>query len=97
MRYSVNTNNLPRYKKETDKSWKLEKPSIEGGVFFTPKVGYDSNAVRQRKTLYGAVVQFTKRVSLISALSLSGEIYYDGAMASTKRLFNDNSSSVLAG
>lgn len=97
LRYYKTNNVLPHYKKETDKSWKKEKPSIETGIFYSPKSGYTTNGTPQRKTLVGTGFQYSKRVSLISALSLSAEIYYDGAMASTKNLFMDNSSSVLAG
>lgn len=97
LRYHASNNKLERYKKETDKSWKKEKTSLEAGAFYSPKVGYNVNGVRQRKMVTGATLQFTKRVSLISALSLSAELYYDAAMASTKRLYNDRSSSVLAG
>lgn len=97
VRYNTGSNILPKFRKQTDKSWKNEKPFIEAGIFYSPKGGYDKHDRPERKFVAGATVQVTKKVSIINAVSVAAEVYYDDALASAKRWYYDTSSSVFAG
>lgn len=98
IRYTPQNNSLPAYPKNKDTSWKQIKHAIDIGIFYSPKEGYKADfKTPARKVLTGTHVQVTKMISNISALSIAGEVYYDGALKNIKNHINDSSSSILAG
>lgn len=98
LRYTAQNNSLPAYSKTKDTSWKQIKHAIDIGIFYSPKEGYKPDfKTPARKVLTGVHIQVSKMISNISALSIAGEVYYDGALANIKKHINDSSSSVLAG
>ncbi len=97
LRYNTAKNILPQYIKQKERSWKGEKLKVDAGIFYSPKAGYNLDTTVKRKNLVGTTIQVSKKVSGLSALSASTEIYYDGAFLSVKKIINDNSSAIIAG
>ena len=96
--YFKDQNTLPVYNQLQDTGWKKLPVSWEGGVFISPKGGYDKNVKQVRKFLGGLNVQVGKQIAAIHKLTTGAEIYFDGGMQSIKRnLINDSSSNILAG
>ncbi len=96
--YFKEQNSLPIYNQVQDTSWKELPVSIEGGLFISPKGGYNKNVEQERNFLGGLYLQAGKQIASIHKLTAGAEIYFDGGMQSIKRnLINDSSSNILAG
>lgn len=95
--YFSKTNHLPKYKLAKDTSWKHEPVEFEAGFLYSPKSGYDNQWNSERKFLGGVMFLASKKISNISAITLSTEAYYDGAMKSIKNNIGDNTSTWFVG
>lgn len=96
--YYKDQNRLPIYKQLQDTAWKKMPVSWEGGLFISPKGGYNKNVQQERKFLGGLQVQAGKQIAAVHKLTVGAEMYFDGGMQSIKRnLINDSSSNILAG
>ena len=60
---------------------------IDVSGFYSPKGGYDSNKVAERKFVVGLSIQLVKQVSTIDAVTAGAEIYYDDGLHTIKKVF----------
>jgi hypothetical protein len=97
IRYSVESNASPKFRRIKDTAWKADKWNYDAFIFYSPKEGYSSEWARERKYLLGAGFQTSCRVSGINAITGSAEVYYDDAIGSIKKNLGDNSSNVFVG
>jgi len=99
LQYFSYSSHLPVYKKAKDSSWRKEPVHFDVAAFYSPKGGYSSRRVSERKFLGGISFQAVKRVASIDAISLGAEVYYDAALRSIKEIYlhDSSSSSTLAG
>ena len=97
IRYSVESNVSPKFRRIKDTTWKADKWNYDAFVYYSPKEGYDTEWQRERKYLLGAGFQTSYRVSGINAITGSAEVYYDDAIGSIKKNLGDNSSNVFVG
>lgn len=97
LRYSVNNNSYPQYRKGHVESYRNSRIDYDAGLYYSPKSGYKTAWVSQRKYLAGGFVQASKRVSTLDAITLSLEAYHDGGLASIKKIIGDNTPSNLVG
>lgn len=98
VQYNKSSTLLPHFKHRADTSWQDKPIYWDGGLFFSPKGGYDENIKQQRKFLGGLFIQGSKHIGAIHRLSLGAEIYYDGGMRSIKdNILKDSSSASFAG
>jgi len=97
VRYSVQSNVSPVYKRIKDTAWKANRTRYDAFIYYSPKQGYNSDWRNRRKFVMGAGGQLAYRVSNINALTASAEVYYDAGISSIKRNLGDSSSNVFAG
>jgi hypothetical protein len=97
IRYSVESNITPKFRRYKDTAWKTDKWNYDAFIYYSPKEGYTSEWQRERKYVLGTGFQGSYRVTGINAITVSAEIYHDDAMASIKKNLGDNSSNVFAG
>ena len=98
VKYNLTNNYLPQYTKPPSQHISSKsKPTVDVGLYYSPKSGYKYAWVSQRKYLAGAYVQVSKQVTSLDAITAMVEVYDDGALASIKRIIGDNSTSVMAG
>ncbi|CAN5558169.1 hypothetical protein BH10BAC2_BH10BAC2_32850 [soil metagenome] len=97
IRYDVESNATPAFKRVKDTAWKADRVNYEAVIYYSPKEGYDAQWQHKRKYLFGAGFQTSYRVSGLNALTGAAEVYYDDAIGSIKRNLGDNSSNIYAG
>jgi len=101
LQYYTFSSRLPVYKKEKDTSWKHQGIHLDASFYYSPKGGYKGTMTdfkSVRRFLLGTSFSAVKQVSVLDALTLSAEVYYDDALRSTKQIFiTDSSSNILAG
>lgn len=100
IKYSLQNNALPVYKKEHIQSYRGSKLNYDAGLYYSPKSGYNmvnGRWVNSRKQLAGGFVQLSKRVSALDAITVMVEAYHDGGLASIKKLLGDNTSNNMVG
>ncbi|WP_158638287.1 acyloxyacyl hydrolase [Panacibacter ginsenosidivorans] len=97
IRYDVESNTTPTFRRIKDTSWKTDKWNYDAMAYYSPKEGYNYVWQHKRKYLFGAGFQTSYRISSLDALTLGTEIYYDDAIGSIKRNLGDNSSNVYTG
>lgn len=97
LRYSVEGNTTPNYKRIKDTSWRNDRLHFDALVYYSPKLGYNKDWTHKQKYVFGVGFQTSYRVSGINALTASTEIYYDDAIGSIKKNLGDGSSNVYAG
>lgn len=97
VKYNFRGNALPVYHKNALAASFNKKPSVDVGLYYTPKSGYGPSWAVQRKYVAGAYVQVSKQVNSLDAITAMVEVYNDDALASIKRNIGDNSTSVMAG
>lgn len=97
IKYNFDGNALPAYRKTQMATSGSKKPTVDVGLYFTPKSGYSPTWAVQRKYVAGAYVQVSKQFNSLDAITAMVEVYNDNALASIKRNIGDNSTSVMAG